>query len=325
MALAVLPQVMNSFVVSLMKTEDLGHVLLSSPYDRAAAAVPRHASERALLGYCSFHHMLLALRALHPEIGQVATDRLRCFIRGRRTKTDVPDLGQLLIYMAITEDIQWEDLAAAVLGESHVRGVRWLLRDRPSLEHAVTLQDRLRWTFEGRATSLRLLMFQAFFLRRVARPAGESLDACLARYNRQFGQPTGPQRERLVRACREILRANEWPGVYDGLGLQMPAEEALAEELCVAIQRSRQLGYHGSPTLLQGGGRTAPERIGIKKCLREAFQKLEMQKMREKLLPHQSGTAPVVRKPGQIEISRSGFAALQESSDEETSSEGAGW
>jgi len=311
MALAVLPQVMNSFVVSLMKDDD----------DIMVAAVPRHASEKALLGYCSFHHMLLALCALHPEIRDVATDRLRRFIRGQRSKADAPDLGQLLVYMAVTEDVQWEDVAAAILSESHVRGVRWLLRDRPALERAVTVEDRLWWTFQGRTTSLRLLMFQAFFLRSIARPAGESMAASLARYNQQFGQPTWLQKERLVRACREILGADGWPAVYQGLGLQMPAEEVLAEELCVAVQRSRQLGYHGSPTLLQGGRSVQPERVGIRKCLKQAFQEMELQKMRESAgaRPERKVLAP--RKKVLPEISRGSFAALQEESDEEFESD----
>jgi len=316
MALAVLPQVMNSFVVSLMKTEDL----LPVPDDLAGAAVPRHASEKALLGYCSFHHMLLALCARHPEIGKVATDRLRRFIRGQRSKAEAPDLGQLLVYMAITEDIRWEDVAAAVLAESHIRGVRWLLRDRPSLERAVTVEERLRWTFEGRATSLRLLMFQAFFLRSVARPAGESLAASLTRYDRQFGQPTIPQKERLVRACREIVRADGWPEVYKGLGLQMPTEQALAEELCMAIPKSRHFGYHGGPTLLLGS-RSAPERVGIKKSLQQAFQEMEFQKIRERAGAHQGQRAPVPPRQARPAISRGGFAALQEDSDEETGSD----
>uniref|UniRef100_A0A7S4WHF5 Uncharacterized protein n=1 Tax=Alexandrium monilatum TaxID=311494 RepID=A0A7S4WHF5_9DINO len=320
MALAVLPQVMNSFVVSLMREEDV-----------MTDEVPRYASEKALLGYCSFHHMLLALRARHPEIGEVAADRLRRFIQGQRSKAHAPDLGQLLVYMAVTEDVRWEELAAAVLAESHVRGVRWLLRDRPRLQCAVSAEDRLRWSFEGRATSSRLLMFQAFFLRRVARPAGETLAASLARYDRQFGQPTAPQRERLVRACREILRVDGWPAVYEGLGLRAPEEQELAEELCAAVHQSLQLGYHGSPTLLQSGSSAGagapPERVGIKKCLRQAFKDMEPQKARRKADGQAGarsrravGPAAPPRQDGP-QVPRGAFAALRDDSDEGSESE----
>merc|ERR1719282_1845862 len=77
MALAVLPQLMNSFAVSLMNAKD---------------GVTRHSSEKALLGYCSFHHMLLALAARHPCIAQVAEDKLSSFIRSEdgRHKSQTP-------------------------------------------------------------------------------------------------------------------------------------------------------------------------------------------------------------------------------------------
>ena len=51
-ALEVLPRVMNVMVVSLM----------------TAAATSLHASEKALLGFCALHHMLLELAAKHPVI-----------------------------------------------------------------------------------------------------------------------------------------------------------------------------------------------------------------------------------------------------------------
>jgi len=263
MALAVIPQVMNSFTVSLMREED------------GEETVPRHASERALQGYCSFHHMLLALRAQHPSIQTVASQKLRQFIDGKRSKADVPDLGQLLVYMTVTEDVAWADLVAALLDESQVRSVRWLLRDMPWLEGSMCVEDRLRRTFRGRVTSLRLIMFQAYFLNFVARPAGESLSAALARYNSQFGQPTVPQKEGLVQACHGILKVDSWSEFYSALELQAPPAAELSQQLCEAIQRSREHGYHGT-TLLQS--RDVPEKLGVQKSLRHAFADIDRQK-----------------------------------------------
>jgi len=306
MALAVIPQVMNSFVVSLMREEDY-----------LEETVPRHASERALQGYCSFHHMLLALRAQHPAIQTVATDKLRQFIHGERTKADVPDLGQLLVYMAVTEDVDWADLVAAILDESQVRGARWLLRDMPWLEGPVSDQDRLQLTFRGRITSLRLIMFQSYFLNFVARPCGESLSDALSRYNCQFGQPTEPQKDCLVQACRGILNVKSWSEFYGALGLEAPSDRELANQLCEAMQRSRQCGYHG-PTLLQIGKQGMPEKVGVQKCLQRAFADMERQKrmaelqmLRQKEIERQEQKVA-----GKVRVSRGRFAALDESDDD---------
>jgi len=136
MALAVLPQLMNSFAVSLMNAKE---------------GVTRHSSEKALLGYCSFHHMLLALAARHPCIAQVADEKLRNFLRGEggRHKSQTPDLGQLLVYVTLSERISWQDIAWAVAEEGNVRSVLWLFRENPRLEapgtsDAVLMRERAR-------------------------------------------------------------------------------------------------------------------------------------------------------------------------------------
>jgi len=299
MALAVIPQVMNSFVVSLMREED------------CLEEVPRHASERALLGYCSFHHMLLALRSCHPEIQEVASARLRCFIAGKRSKTDAPDLGQLIVYMTITDEVTWPELVAALLDEAQVRGVRWLIRDMPWLEgSAVSDQDRLRQSFRGRSTSLRLLMFQAYFICHVARPAGESLSASLSRYNCQFGQPTEPQKECLVAACRRILQVDTWSSFYTFLGLEAPSDAELSRQLQEAVQRSRQCGYHG-PTLLQS---QQDPKVGVQKSLQRAFEEETMRKLPKKDSEHLPKREKVSKERA-VKVSRGRFSALESDED----------
>lgn len=281
MALAVLPQLMNSFVVALMN---------SGAGTGTGGIVPRHASERALLGYCSFHHMLLALCQQHPSIAHVAADKLQRFVQGERDKTKAPDLGQLVVYMAATDKVQWREMAAAVMSESHIRGALWLLREQPQLGRDVSDKMRLSRTLTSRLTSARLLMFQAYFLCSVARPQGETLAQGLARYSRQFGQPTEPQKELLVAATRKILAVNSWPEVYRRVGLRAPGPAVLAEELREAMVRSAELGYHNSAALgpsgsfaaslrRQGGGSSlappvARERIGVQKSLQQAFAPL---------------------------------------------------
>jgi len=279
MALAVLPQLMNSFVVALMSSgADAGK----------GGVVPRHASERALLGYCSFHHMLLALCQRHPSIAQVATEKLQRFVQGERVKAKVPDLGQLIVYMAATDQVQWSHVAAAVLSESHIRGALWVLREQPQLGRDLDDKARLSRTLTSRLTSARLLMFQAYFLRSIARPQGETLAQGLARYSRQFGQPTEPQKEMLVAATREILAVDSWPEVYRRVGLRAPGPAELAEELREAMVRSAELGYHSvaalgpfgrfAASLYRPRGASAPSaaaaRVGVQASLQQAFAPL---------------------------------------------------
>jgi len=167
----------------------------------------------------------------HPSIVQVANEKLRKFLAGERTKTQVPDLGQLIVYLAISDSISWQQVAAAIVDECHVRGVLWLLRAQPKLGRGVSDKVLLACTLQERLTSLRLLMFQSCFLRSLARPNGEPLVQGLSRLNRQFGQPTAAQRELLVQRARSILAVHCWSDFYRRLGLSAPPADELAREL----------------------------------------------------------------------------------------------
>eukprot|EP00930_Biecheleria_cincta_P045339 TRINITY_DN31259_c0_g1_i1.p1 TRINITY_DN31259_c0_g1~~TRINITY_DN31259_c0_g1_i1.p1 ORF type:complete len:916 (-),score=177.15 TRINITY_DN31259_c0_g1_i1:198-2945(-) len=290
MALAVLPQLMNSFAVSLMNSKQ---------------EVTRHASEKALLGYCSFHHMLLALCAKHPSIERVATKKLQNFIRREagRHKSETPDLGQLLIYSAISREVRWQHIAEALVQEASVRSVMWLVREKPSLEggsDSVMLQA----CFAGRLTSLRLLMFQAFFLSQIACPEGKGPDAALARYGRQFGLPTEAQKESLFKAAKEILAVSTWPQYYAHLRLRCPSRQEQVERLRKSFQDSAFCGYHtpsadtskvrraAAAAKVKGNGKgQRQERMGIQQDLRSAFARETIaEEMRRKSVQRQGVT-----------------------------------
>jgi len=255
MILILYPAVMNSFVVSLVTTS-------------TESGPARHASEKALEGYCSFHHAFLYLSQQYPEVVQIATRRLQNFLSNEtyRTKAETPDVGQLLVYLAITpaKSGGWEALAPKLLEECFDRNVRWMLKGTPSLGHrGVAQHHRLRETFDATLTSYRLLMFQALFLHEVGRPSGISRDKVLHRYNQQFGLPTSQQRDALFDGCRRIFAVSEWVDFFAALGLTMPTEAALCARLEEAIDRSWSKGYHGP---VKG-----PKAFGTTKILQREF------------------------------------------------------
>jgi ubiquitin-protein ligase len=332
MALAVLPQLMNSFAVSLMN---------------AKAGVTRHASEKALLGYCSFHHMLLALAVRHPCIALVAQTKVGNFIRSPSTrhKSEAPDLGQLLVYVALTEDVCWSDIADPVLEECGARSILWLFREKPGLEAAGTSDTvLLRDSFEGRLTGLRLVMFQAFFLRNVACPNGDGPQAALTRYGRQYGLPTTSQKECLFKAARKILDVKTWPAFYACLGLPCPSPHAQAQRLRKAIADSEVFGYHtpsarawrsaqqkgaqpqSRPQQRKPIGRV--ERVGVKKNLQDAFKNSKNQSQQNKQFAEMSESAattiqnktralPTVTQVRRLNLTNQ-FAAFETDTDSDT-------
>merc|ERR1712110_360463 len=184
----------------------------------------------------------------HPCISQVAEEKLRNFLRTEsgRHKSQTPDLGQLLVYVTLSEGLSWQDVAWAVVEESSIRSVLWLLREIPRLESPTTSDDVLvRESFQGRLTGLRLLMFQAFFIRNVATADGVGPKEALARYSLQFGLPTAGQKEALFHAAKKILAVASWPAYYSCLGLVGPRDKH--QQACIlrrAIVDSSMCGYH---------------------------------------------------------------------------------
>ncbi|KAL3909591.1 MAG: hypothetical protein SGILL_008029 [Bacillariaceae sp.] len=246
MILQLLTTMMNSMVVQLMKDVD------------STGQVRRHASEKALEGFCSFHHMLLYYSRVYPSIERMANKQVNDFIEldQARLKKATPDLGNLLVCLTLSSK-GWHFLWKPFLLEMFDRNVRWLLRENPSLGFECGVDYRLTETFQGTKTSLRLLMFQVYFMSEIGRPAGSNGPTdVLKTYDQRLGCPTTKQKEDLQLACKRILAVNNWPEFFMRCGVPLLPQGKLAEILFQAVRNSAAKGYHGQQQQQQrsGGG-----------------------------------------------------------------------
>ncbi|KAJ2970040.1 hypothetical protein NUW58_g9816 [Xylaria curta] len=160
---------MNDIVVRLNQVTEK-----SSDGDSTKSTL-RHASEKAIESYFHLFHLLVCLATEDPSIVSQANKLLRDFENGKRSKTDCPNLGHLLVALLIS-DVQVTDvLIKSIITEAITRNVVWLLdrkgADMPELsymERNTVSAYRLDKTFQGSRTSYRLLMFSELF-RRTAR------------------------------------------------------------------------------------------------------------------------------------------------------------
>ena len=137
----------------------------------------RHASEKAIESYFHLFHLLLCFATSKPSIVAEANRMIRSFMSGSTSKTDVPNLGYLLIALLISDIEPTEALMKKIVTEAITRNVVWLLDRKGAgmaelayLESDTISHYRLKKTFEGSRTSYRLLMFSELF-RRTARPS----------------------------------------------------------------------------------------------------------------------------------------------------------
>ncbi|ELR11964.1 Ubiquitinconjugating enzyme subfamily protein [Acanthamoeba castellanii str. Neff] len=251
MLLAVLPKLMNSFVVSLMNN--------NSNCSTARGFGPRTnnsqvLSERALEGYCSFHHMLLTFARENPEVERMANEAVDKFLASPafRSKAHTPDLGEWLVNLTLST-AGWEGVAEQFLGELFVRNVRWILQDAPHLAHihtgrgggqsALMIDDSFTCTLVSR----RLVMFQVYFLKNIGRPNNQSWRDSLTTYHRTMGRPTHSMKAHLHAASKAIMAVASWDEYFDRIWMPRMSGPQLTARLGSAIAESAARNYHRTP------------------------------------------------------------------------------
>lgn len=245
-ALDVLPKLMNSQVVLLMKGE-------------------LWASQKALRGYMAFHHLLLAICQEKPETQAALEQRIESFLsqESERLKSKVPNLGEFICLLSASERYSWDSVAAPLLGEVFDRNVLWLLKKHPHLgnltDHGVS-EQRLRCTFQSAVISMRLVMFNVWFLEHVAKvpvdtgkgsssasSALVSARSALASYNERKGIPPRQQIEAVQRAVDEICHVSSWQAYFQALRVKPMDPPALCQWLRASVQNSLRKRYHRPP------------------------------------------------------------------------------
>jgi hypothetical protein len=242
-ALAVLPRLMNDQVVQLMN----GGLWTST---------------KALEGYMAFHHLFLALAREFPALASAAAARVAAF-RAReaaRVKQATPNLGEFLCVLAVTE-VSWEEIAIPLLEEAFDRNALWVLKAHPELVLKADAAVRIRQSFAANTVSLKLLSFQAWFLRKVARPPHKSAADVLACYDRTKGVPAASLVDALQDHCKALGKMQSHADFFALTGLEPVPEALLAELLERNLANSARKWYHS--------GRAFKEQVSTRREKRE--------------------------------------------------------
>jgi predicted RNA-binding protein with RPS1 domain len=205
-------------------------------------------SQKALEGYFAYHHLLLHCLRAYPKLRERVERSLEAFQQSpeRRSKEAVPNLGEFLCLLSVSDSLGWQELGVPILEEAFARNALWILKQAPKLGELTDVGEsryRLRKSFQANLVSLRLLMFQVAFLQ-LAKPAGQKASCALERKDRCKGLPGPGEAEWLFRRCVRILSVEDWDEFLDLVGAAPMDGSEVCRWLRRAMITSISRGYH---------------------------------------------------------------------------------
>jgi stress response protein SCP2/ubiquitin-protein ligase len=248
MALEVIPKLMNTMIVLI---SDKGI----------------HASEKAIDGYCQLHRLMIAMIERYPALQRYVNEQIAGFIsdESSRHKEVVPSLGDFLPLVSVSNKYNWLSVASAVLTENFDRNVIWVCKQFPELAKIAVEQgsmtkeqwdkaqkvldtERLNKSYEASHVSQRLIMFHAYFLSHIARPANTPIDVVTYNYDRYYGKPSWATKKKFQQFIKRVSTVTKWPQFFQCLGLKYFGDESMIERLKLAVKNSLRKRYHKNNT-----------------------------------------------------------------------------
>jgi len=217
-----------------------------------------HASEKILVGFCAFHHLLLSFAQSYPELVKICTDKVAYFISSpnNRNKQNCPDFGRFLPLFLLS-DIKWEDEKHAgriCVSELLTRNAMWILKQERDLIDPDLDNNRVTRSWAPSQVGLKLTCFQIRYILEVGRPENEtSLQQNWERLNKLMGRPSARMVQDFQATVKKVQAITDYPTWFKAMGLGSPPESEILAMLQDAMRNSESQGYHSASG--GGGGR----------------------------------------------------------------------
>lgn len=223
--------------------------LCSQAASASSKSTLTHASEKAIESYYHLFHLLLCLATEQKQHVRAATKTIRDFlIEGKTSKTNVPNLGYLLVACLIADLDVTNDLLMAIIRETITRNVVWMLDKRGAgmaelayMEADPISHYRLQKTFDASRTSYRLLMFLNLFRRTINRGTGKDRKTLIQLREDLFdahGAPPKDVAEKFASDVRDLQKVKNFPQFITIMGSPAPKASEFTSFLRNCVEQS---------------------------------------------------------------------------------------
>lgn len=216
------------------------------------------ANDKFINGYFAVYRLLKQYSSEHIQCLEYVDSQLRNFTTSiaNRNKSKVANLGELLIFLTISDTCNWNTISRFFLEESDARNVFWYAVGNynnparfPELIDSSVTAGRVTKVFTATETSRKLIMYQVEFSNVAKSFTLEVMDS-------NFGLAPVDLRDRLKNMYQEIDAVPNWNGYFRWLNLAELSDTDRCTQLCNAVTLSNTQGYTGSSS----GGKAPPKK-----------------------------------------------------------------
>jgi hypothetical protein len=171
-------------------------------------------------------------------------------------KENVPNLGEFLIYLSLSDKYEWADLAEVFIRECDARNVFWYVKGNrnnppqfPELSDLTgDFKTRATQVFEATSVSRKLVMLQVRLVSMsremwssgILEVSGGENDA--EDFGR-YGLIPDVMKFLLKTVYKEVVEIKGWEGFFQFLRMKTRTDEERGSELVQAVLASRQSSY----------------------------------------------------------------------------------
>jgi ubiquitin-conjugating enzyme E2 A len=207
------------------------------------------ANDKFINGYFSIYRLLKQFVADEILCKEYIDSQLEAFCQSvsNRNKSKVPNLGELLIFLTVSERFTWKDIKEFFLEESDARNVFWYTVGNhhnppkfPALLNPTVRGSRPTQVFSATPVSRNLIMYQVEFSKLAASLSLEFLDS-------NCGLAPTEMRDKLKNIYGSIDSVADWNGYFQWLEMiPVPTDSERCDQLINAVRLSNTQGYTGA-------------------------------------------------------------------------------
>lgn len=199
------------------------------------------------------HRLLILFLEKYPELKTTINEKIERFIEKPelRIKDETPNIGDLLVFLTVSEKYNWDDLKDSYLNEQLDRQVLWVLKEIPDLdkvEDPELEESKIEASFRSTIVGYRITMLMKIFNTEIFEKGGKDFTKLAALVDSRYCRLLGEDEDNFKQLVDGIFEVRNFLKYYLEVGKEVPDKKSLSVALKNAVKNSLEKKYHGNET-----------------------------------------------------------------------------